>query len=591
MSAASTAPPRAATAAACARPIAGEAAGPRFAPRLALLVAAFAWVVACGPGALWRGGSPLVVLGLAVWAELAARPARGAGLAEWLAGSLWGAATMFWAAYVWWPLLLWIGPGWGLYTLGAGALLRRCARRLPLALAAPLALCAMEGLRALLPPPFGSPWLRIGHHALALPLVSGALRVVGTGGLTFALAALAGALADLAGARAMGRSPLARCGALGLAPLALAALLGAAVPPPPSEAGPLVLLVQPAFEQARKQRPGDPDALFAEQLALTRRGIAQDAEPPEFVLWGETLLYAPLIPPDTLEAASEGLQAPAWWGIERERLPALLRAMHARAAARLQALRETLPAGTAFLCGAEAYLALEGRLGRTNAVGVWDDQGRLVAVGAKSFLVPGAETMFGLERYDAVRRVVAEIAGYVPDFLPADRSAVAALARPGGGVQRVGLSVCYDNAFEEPFVGTLRREPVDWFAVVSNEAWYRGSFELDQMVAFTRALAIETGRSIARATNSGITLVVGPDGVERARLVVRGEDRDVRGTLTTRVPVPVGGAGAPRPPYVHWAPLAPWVWLLLPLLCLLPRSRASLRKQPAGNGYRVPRGG
>ena len=50
-----------------------------------------------------------------------------------------------------------------------------------------------------------------------------------------------------------------------------------------------------------------------------------------------------------------------------------------------------------------------------------------------------------------------------------------------------------------------------------NEAWYESSFEADQMVAFSRLLAITTGRAFVRVTNSGVSALFGPDGSELAR--------------------------------------------------------------------------
>src|SRR6185503_308938 len=107
-----------------------------------------------------------------------------------------------------------------------------------------------------------------------------------------------------------------------------------------------------------------------------------------------------------------------------------------------------------------------------------------------------------------------------------------------------------------------RTADVDFHLVVSNEAWFEHSLEADQMIAFSRLAAISTGRSIVRATNSGISCVLAPDGSEVARLRLGDEDRQVRGTLRATVPVPVGGARSPfearegetrkATPFVRW---------------------------------------
>jgi len=111
--------------------------------------------------------------------------------------------------------------------------------------------------------------------------------------------------------------------------------------------------------------------------------------------------------------------------------------------------------------------------------------------------------------------------------------------------------------------------------VVSNEAWYEKSFEVDQMVAFTRIAALASGRAIVRATNSGISLVMGPDGRELGRITAGGEDRMVQGTLALSVPVPAPGAGK-APPIAVLRPYLDAAWVLLPVsFALLRRSRRS----------------
>ena len=59
---------------------------------------------------------------------------------------------------------------------------------------------------------------------------------------------------------------------------------------------------------------------------------------------------------------------------------------------------------------------------------------------------------------------------------------------------RFGATVCFDNAFLAPYTDPAAEGPLDFHLVVSNEAWYRTSFEMDQMVAFSRLIALATGR-------------------------------------------------------------------------------------------------
>jgi hypothetical protein len=232
-----------------------------------------------------------------------------------------------------------------------------------------------------------------------------------------------------------------------------------------------------------------------------------------------------------------------------------------------------LPPGTAFVSGAEHYVVRDGVFRRQNAIVAWDSTGQRTGLAAKIHLVPGGETMAGLERWEWVRSLAFTMAGYVPDLVDFDQTQVLTVHGRDGRSWRFGATVCFDNMFEGPYVHPLQSGEVDFHFVASNEAWFQKSWEYDQMMAFSHMAAIETGRSMVRATNAGITAVIGPDGRDVARLEVLGRDRMVAGTLRALVPVPAGGADpvvgtsrpepststasttAPRPIYV-----ATWRW-------------------------------
>ncbi|MEZ5978176.1 MAG: hypothetical protein R3F34_08165 [Planctomycetota bacterium] len=171
-----------------------------------------------------------------------------------------------------------------------------------------------------------------------------------------------------------------------------------------------------------------------------------------------------------------------------------------------QLFERLLDGRIAFLAGVEQWIVHERgdvrELRRTNAAALWqrgpsgDVERR---IGLKSHLVIGGETAFGLEDVGFVRDLAYEMAGYVPDIVPGERAEVLAL-RAAGGDYHLAATVCFDNAFEDVYVETAQREPVDAHVVLSNEAWYKRSFELDQMVAFSKVAAIETGRAVVRCT-------------------------------------------------------------------------------------------
>lgn len=564
--------------------------------RLAGSAAAWTLLVLASPGVLVADGSAvLAVLGIGLWGWSAALPIasrRRAFLAEAATGAAGGTLILAWIGYVIAPALVWVALGTGLYAWLGCWLVRRLARRLPLALAVACGWLGSENLRQHLPAPFGLSWMVAGHHLHAHLMLSRSAHVWGVEGLSLVVAAAGGALSQLL----TRRRPVVAL-AVGLAPLGAALGLSPLVYPATAD-GPRVLFVQPGFPQERK-RWDDPFENFRDlrELTLDAELVArQRGEGPfDLVAWGETMLPVPLFEPGMAEAVREGLEIAPWSPLapaEGERLDQLVEELGRSedelvrsdllGLGKLPADRRFLAPGTSFLSGAEVFEARDGRLVRWNAVVLYDAEGRRSAPAAKRFLVPGAESGMGLERFSLARDFARWIGGYVPDFDAGERTGVLELALRDGRRVRFGATVCFDNSHVLPYVEPLREGDVDFHLVVSNEAWYRESWELDQMVAFSRIIALSTGRAVARATNSGVTLVIGPDGRELARLTVDGRDRSVAGTLAVAVPVPERGAAAPwRTVYVRSRPL--WIALVLPLpwlLALMPARRRSAPRNP-----------
>ena len=490
----------------------------------------------------------LALLALVPWALACSRPGRRAFAVEWLAAAVGISASCFWSTYVIWITLIAVALVPATYMAIAGVLLRRLARSWPLAIAVPCAWISLETLRAVVEPPFGFGWLRLGHHAASVPWLAGSARVWGTAGVGFALAAAAGGIADVWRAR-RAKTPLERPRLVAIAataPLLATVVFALATSAPATVAGPRVLLVQPSFEQERKMARQTGDEMLHDALELTRRGLDEARranEPVDVVAWGETMMPFSFAAPDVIEAWDRGVR-PAPWGafpIERRDLVRFHEAedvivrgiLYGRAGG-----RAILPTGTVFVSGVEHYAVVDGLVRRQNAIVAWDANGVRTGLAGKVHLVPGAEHLAGLERVGWVRSTARQLAGYVPDLVDFDRAVVLTVRTRGDRTWRVGATVCFDNAFEGPYLTPLREGDVDFHLVASNEAWYRESWEYDHMIAFSRMVAIESGRSIVRATNAGISCILGPDGAEVARLEVGGRDRMVPGTLRAIVPVP-----------------------------------------------------
>jgi len=527
------------------------------------------WVLlflAC-PGILGRDGAGIFALvALVPWAITACRPGKRAFLAEWAAAGIGNALMSVWSAYVWSGTLGFLALVPGFYVACAGALLRLLARRFPLAVAAPAAWVALEALRVLVQPPFGYGWMRVGTCLHAIPWIAGSARVWGTFGLSFVAAAAAGGLADYLrrNQRWAKRTRRPRTSLFfGAAPLGLAIALSVGTEPPPTVPGPRVLLVQPSFEQHRKMEPRAWQELAEESIALTARGIAEAGVPaPDLVAWGETMFPFPLAEPGLKQAFEGGARPPPWARdqLELRWIQNMEAVEQTWIGGRLLGPQGVLPAGTSFLTGVEHHALADGVIRRQNAIVLFGPDGRRAGFGGKVHLVPGAENLCGLERVGFVRAAVESVAGYVPDLLALESARVLTLRTRDGREFRFGTSVCFDNAYDDPYTVPLREGDLDFHLVCSNEAWYETSFEFDQMVAFSRLLAIETGRSFVRATNAGISIVLDPSGAVVSRLEAvppagrsasKG-DRMVAGTLAAFVPVPTPEAARSRTPFVRW---------------------------------------
>jgi apolipoprotein N-acyltransferase len=81
---------------------------------------------------------------------------------------------------------------------------------------------------------------------------------------------------------------------------------------------------------------------------------------------------------------------------------------------------------------------------------------------------------------------------------------------------RLGISVCYEIAFGNEIAEALPDAAV--LVTVSNDAWFGTSIGPPQHLQIARARALETGRYLLRATNTGITAIVAPDGTIQGRV-------------------------------------------------------------------------
>jgi apolipoprotein N-acyltransferase len=120
--------------------------------------------------------------------------------------------------------------------------------------------------------------------------------------------------------------------------------------------------------------------------------------------------------------------------------------------------------------------------------------------------------------------------------------------------QQVAVNICYEDVFGEEIIRQLPQATM--LVNVSNDAWYGRSIAADQHMQFSQARAIETGRMVLRATNTGATAAIDAYGN-----VVAHVPHDTQISLNTTAQGYTG-----MTPYASWGN---WPFLALSLIGLI----------------------
>lgn len=130
---------------------------------------------------------------------------------------------------------------------------------------------------------------------------------------------------------------------------------------------------------------------------------------------------------------------------------------------------------------------------------------------------------------------------------------------------KVGISICYEDAFGEEAI--LALPDVDLLVNVSNDAWFGDSIAPHQHLQIARMRAIETGRPMLRATNTGVTAIIDHRGEIQSQL-----PQFKAQALTGSVQAMTGST-----PYVM---LGNWLVVSSALLILIAAARIQLKSKP-----------
>jgi apolipoprotein N-acyltransferase len=312
----------------------------------------------------------------------------------------------------------------------------------------------------------GFPWIPLGNAVVSLLPIAQLASITGVYGVSWLLALLHAliACALITDGR---RRVLAIAGAVVL--LASVSLWGAARLRDDTLAttGPAlrVALVQGNVPQSEKWDPGRAADIFARYLQLTRQAAAADAQ---FILWPESA-------------------TPFFF----EEDP--------RSAARLRQVVSEL--GTPLLFGTDEVEP--GTPPRYyNSAFILNEHGTTAAVYRKMFLVPFGEYV----PFGTLLAFVGPLVDAVSAFSPGQRVTML----PVNG-HMVSTAICYEVVYPH-----LIREGVlqgaELLTTITNDAWYGETSAPWQHFDLAAMRAIEQGRYLARAANTGISGIVDPYG-------------------------------------------------------------------------------
>lgn len=227
-----------------------------------------------------------------------------------------------------------------------------------------------------------------------------------------------------------------------------------------------VRIIQPSIPQAMKWNTKKLQDNFAEYIKLSQ---APGLEKIKIVVWGETATPFPL-------------------DFEPQYLAQIAKAV---------------PPQGYLITGLVRYQYHNGEFRPLNSMFAITDDGKIVASYDKSHLVPFGE-------YIPLRSILPKwirpVTNAVTDFLPGNGPSVTKLPKIPG----FGTLICYEIIFPHQIINPDNRP--DWLINLTNDGWYGDSQGPYQHLATTRLRAIEEGRTIVRAANTGISAVISPCG-------------------------------------------------------------------------------
>jgi apolipoprotein N-acyltransferase len=424
----------------------------------------------------WVGIAPLLL------AMRGSSPKRAFGFG-WLAGFVYYGVVLYWIAptiatytritmpaAIVLELLLALAAGWFIGVFAA-VVEWMAASGISRVIAAPAVWIVLEWSRTFFPAAF--PWGFVGYSQFEVLPILQIADVAGIYGLSALIVFVNAALVELLrdGVRSHVKLTIALAvvvaSALGYGGVRLAQVR--ALDGPSLRVG----LVQANIAQEQKWRPGLDESILARHVTLTASAIRSGAE---LVVWPEAAV-------------------PFFFNRDR----------------RTEQLREfARNAGVTLLVGAPGYEQREGDVARQyNQAWMVQSDGSIAGPYDKIRLVPFGEYVPWGGIFGLVQRAVEGIGdfGFGTSYVVFEGPPAAGSSEP----TRASALICYEAIFPD-----LTRKFVQNGAMllvnVSNDAWYGRTAAPHQLLAMIAVRAVENRVPLVRATNTGVSAVVKPDG-------------------------------------------------------------------------------
>lgn len=227
-----------------------------------------------------------------------------------------------------------------------------------------------------------------------------------------------------------------------------------------------IRLVQPAIPQKMKWNRQKLEQNFEQYINMSKQDGLEDID---FVIWGETAT------PFALDFEPQYLNK----------------------------ITQAIPSNGYLITGLVRYEFQEGDFHPLNSSFIIDKSGKIRNYYDKIHLVPFGE-------YIPFRRYFPEwitpVTNTITDFLAGDgHKSIKMDKQPS-----FGISICYEIIFPHQIINP--KDKPDWLINLTNDGWYGISQGPYQHLVTTQLRAIEEGRSIVRAANTGISAVINPYG-------------------------------------------------------------------------------